>query len=180
MNPLIELSDFKLEEKLQQLVSKERELQTEILRHISEVMRRRLYLHRGFSSLFDYLTRHCKYSAAAAQRRIEAVRLMAHVPELEEKIESGKVNLSQVAELQRSIRISEKTGTTVPLEKKQAILCKLETKNKYDSHHLLGIEPAYRRNRKDPSSKRRVCSDANSPESDSDAKTQSLQKSGLC
>lgn len=53
-----------------QLVQQERELLIEILRHLREIERRRLFSALGFKSLFDYAVKRLKYSEDQAGRRI--------------------------------------------------------------------------------------------------------------
>ena len=79
------------------LVSNEREITALILHCLREIDRRRLYCDLGCSSLFDFCVKQLGYSEGAAYRRIKAARLIAKVPEVEEKIKSGKLNLSQLA-----------------------------------------------------------------------------------
>ena len=50
-----------------------------VIDHLLEIESRKLYLSRGFSGLFDYVARGLGYSAAAAWRRINAMKLCAHV-----------------------------------------------------------------------------------------------------
>lgn len=88
------LSNEKLDKNLQQLVHREREILSEILLHICEVDRRKLYLELAYPNLFSYMTEHLRYSAGSAQRRIDAARLSKEVPEIVESLESGSLNLS--------------------------------------------------------------------------------------
>src|SRR5687768_2884168 len=98
------MTNLQLETELKSLVSKEQELLEEILLRIREVDSRKLYLERGYSSLFEYLTREIGYSGASAQRRIDTVRLSYDVPEVIEKVGSGELNLSQIGHAQRGFR----------------------------------------------------------------------------
>ena len=91
------LSNIQLHLEIKKLYQRERELLAEILEHIQECDRRRLYLEFGYPNLFSYLTRHIGYSEGAAQRRIDAARLMTDIPEVKEKIESGKIQLSHIS-----------------------------------------------------------------------------------
>ena len=59
-------SDALLLSDLKTLVAKERELLIEVLNHLKEVEVRRLYLARGYSSLFSYMTDELKYSESSA------------------------------------------------------------------------------------------------------------------
>lgn len=89
---------------LKGLVKKERELLHNILETIREVDCRRMYLEMGYSSLFDYLTQAVGYSNASAQRRIDAARLLAEIPQLGEKIQSGELKLNQISMVQKAAR----------------------------------------------------------------------------
>ena len=99
-----QLSNDALVENLELLVQKERELTAEIVEHIAEVERRRLYLKEGKKNLFQYLTEKFGYSNGPAQRRIDAARLLLDAPELRENLEKGEINLSQVAVLASGFR----------------------------------------------------------------------------
>jgi len=94
------LSDNELHAKIKGLVKNERELLTEILRHLAEIERRRLYSFYKCNSLFDYCIRRLGYSEPQAQRRINASRLICEIPEVEEKISSGALSLTNVAQAQ--------------------------------------------------------------------------------
>lgn len=56
MNTLHQLSDTELLSQTQKLVARERELTLEILWHLQEVEKRRLYSQFACSSLFEYCT----------------------------------------------------------------------------------------------------------------------------
>ncbi|MGZ3710209.1 MAG: HNH endonuclease [Bdellovibrionota bacterium] len=114
------MNNFQLENELKTLVAQERELLHEILLRIREVESRKLYLERGYSSLFDYLTREIGYSCASAQRRIDTVRLSREIPEVIEKVRDGALNLSQIGHAQKGFRRKE-----ISKEEKQSLLDKL-------------------------------------------------------
>src|SRR6185312_13987659 len=94
------LTDSELTEKIKSLAREERELTKNIIEHIAEIDRRKTFLAMAYSSLYEYLTKEIGYSAGAAQRRIDAARLLERVPEVAAKIESGAINLSQISKLQ--------------------------------------------------------------------------------
>jgi hypothetical protein len=114
METLSKLSNQELDRVLLGLVQTERQTLGEILLHIKEVYRRRMYLRLSYGSLFDYLTKHLKYSAGSAQRRIDACKLSESVPDLIENLESGDLSLAQVSLVQRSFREKEKEARSVP------------------------------------------------------------------
>ncbi|MFZ4403157.1 MAG: hypothetical protein ACOYOK_03565, partial [Pseudobdellovibrionaceae bacterium] len=98
--PLQNLPSEVLHNKLMELTSRERKLTTHILWHLAEVDRRKLYLQMAYPSFFEYLVRGLGYAPASAQRRIDAARLLAQLPQNEsqqvaEKIEAGDLNLTQ-------------------------------------------------------------------------------------
>lgn len=101
-------SDETLLDDLKSLVSKERELVTEILHYLKEVEDRRLYLERGFSSLYDFATKELGYSEGAAHRRIAAMRLIKEIPQVEEKLEKGKISLMVASQIQSFVRRENK------------------------------------------------------------------------
>lgn len=110
------------------LVKEERRITREILDHINEVERRRLYAELGFSSIFDWLVKDLGYSESAAYRRMQAARILRAVPEAAEKLESGALGLSVLAKVQTLIRADEKrTGEKISTEIKTEILTKVES-----------------------------------------------------
>ncbi len=92
------MTNRELETKLETLVQKEREITLEILRLILEVERRGLHL--PFRNLQNYLVKKYKYSYPAANGRVQAARLLKSVPRAEEKILTGDLNLSTMAQTQ--------------------------------------------------------------------------------
>jgi 5-methylcytosine-specific restriction endonuclease McrA len=93
---LSRLSDSQLIKRLDALVEKERETTLEVLRHIIEFDRRKLYLGLGHSSLFDYCTLQLGYSASSAQRRIKTARCIIKFPEILGLLENNDLNLTGV------------------------------------------------------------------------------------
>lgn len=91
------LSDDQLISKTRLLVKQERELLTEVLHHLSEVGRRRLFSSLKFKSLFEYAVKELGYSDDQAYRRVKAAELLQQIPEIEAKIESGNLNLANLS-----------------------------------------------------------------------------------
>ena len=129
---------------LKRMVADERKLLTTILHHLKEVEDRRLYLERGHSSLFAFVTEELGYSESAAQRRIQAMRLMRDVPKVEEKIESGKLTLSVASQVQSFLRSEEKRGEerVMSTPEKLEVIEKLEgTSTRACERKLAEIQP---------------------------------------
>jgi hypothetical protein len=107
------LNDFSLEQHLLDCVRRERAAVADVLRYLREVEARQLFLARGFSSLFAYCTGKLGYSEPEAYLRIQAMRLMRAVPEVEARIESGALSMSVAAEIQGAARREKMTAPAV-------------------------------------------------------------------
>tara|TARA_B100001248_G_scaffold245670_1_gene215697 strand:+ start:3419 stop:4303 length:885 start_codon:yes stop_codon:yes gene_type:complete len=97
----MKLSNQELNQKLIDLSRKERVLVNEILDHLKEVQKRRLYAKLAYSSLFEYCVKELKMSEGSAGRKIAAMRMITEVPEMEEKLKSGSMHLSTLSMAQR-------------------------------------------------------------------------------
>ena len=111
----------------------------EILRHLQEISRRKLYADLKYASLFEYAVRELGYSEAAASRRIQAVYLIREIPEVAPKIESGALNLTNVCQAQSFFRDMKKVEPAAALTKDQktAVLAKLEDKSSREGQRIL-------------------------------------------
>jgi 5-methylcytosine-specific restriction endonuclease McrA len=92
------------------LVKEERELLTKILHHLREIDRRRLYSSLQYKSLYHFTVKHLDYPEAQAYRRINAMKLLNELPELEEKISTGDISLTHLS-LAQALFNSEKKVT---------------------------------------------------------------------
>jgi 5-methylcytosine-specific restriction endonuclease McrA len=98
------LSDQQLLSRVDDIVAKDRKLTLDLLIHLREVERRRLYLELGYSSMFVYCTARLKYSEPSAVRRIAAARCLAEFPRLLPLLESGEVNPTTVSMIAKHIK----------------------------------------------------------------------------
>ncbi|MFZ4405671.1 MAG: hypothetical protein ACOYOK_16385, partial [Pseudobdellovibrionaceae bacterium] len=143
--PLVlqKLESEALHNKLIELTSRERKLTTHILWHLAEVDRRKLYLQMAYPSFFEYMVTGLGYAPASAQRRIDAARLLAQLPQNEsqqvaEKIEAGDLNLTQISKLQSFSRQARKeTGKTISPEQKSQILQQIENQSVVQTEKIL-------------------------------------------
>ena len=111
-NPLSiigELPDYLLLAQARQLARHEQALQILVLDHLREIQARRLYLHRGYGSLFDYVVHELGYTAAAAWRRINAMRLCTQTRGARELLRDGSLSLSNAAQLQNAFERDERS-----------------------------------------------------------------------
>lgn len=130
MERFSELTNDQVIDRLKRKVLEERETLIEILDLLFQVEKRRIYLERGFSSLFEFATVELAYSGAAAHRRIEAMRLRKSLPEVGSKIVCGAVNLSTIAKLTQFIRTKEKSDESkMPVDEKKEWLARIENKS---------------------------------------------------
>ena len=96
---LSSLSNQELVTNLTALVAVEKTTNDEVVLHLAEVERRKLYLSLGHSSLFDYAVSGLGYSRSAAYRRIDAARVSCRHPEVERSLIEGKISLSAIQSL---------------------------------------------------------------------------------
>jgi hypothetical protein len=97
---LKQLSNEDLISKTEKAVRIEREATTHVVRLFQEISERKLFLERGFPSLYEMVTKQFGYCAGSAMRRINSMRLIQAIPEVEAKIESGELSLSVASEVQ--------------------------------------------------------------------------------
>ncbi|MBS1969514.1 MAG: HNH endonuclease [Bdellovibrionales bacterium] len=135
------MTPLELHNQLTYLVKTERKITHEVLLCIQRMDSDRAYAELGFSSLFDYLVQGQKYSEGSAQRRISAARLIKEIPGTAEKIQEGKINLTQLAKLSVAVKQEQKvTGAKVSTAVKKELLLQMESKNGFETDRLLGKE----------------------------------------
>jgi hypothetical protein len=139
MKNLKSLSNEVLLQNTQALVAEERKLTTQVLWHLYEIQRRRLYAERGHGSLFEYAVQCLGYSEAAAGRRIAAMRLLAEVPEIEPALQKGDVSLSTLSAIQHFIQRKEEP---VSREEKKELVFALQGKSRRECEiELARLDP---------------------------------------
>lgn len=126
------MTNLEIETRMRKLVGEERKITREILELINLAESRRLHLERGFSSLFDWLTKSFGYSEAAAQRRIQAARLVKAVPEAASKIETGALTLTNLSKAQSVFRLEK-----APAAQKVELVRELEGKSGKEAEKIL-------------------------------------------
>lgn len=124
---------------LEKHVKSERKLMHVILVHIYEVHSRRLYFERGFASTYEYL-KYLGYSESAAYERLRSAELLGKLPEVTEKLREGKVNLTQLNQVQRVVRQKEQSGGVITLEQTAELIEKIENKNIFETKKVLAEE----------------------------------------
>lgn len=131
-------SDQTIVSELRQAIQEERKITLQILHLINEAHSRRLYASTGFSTPFEWLTKEFGYSAAAAMRRLDSARALREVPSIEKKIETGEVNLTNLAKAQSVIRNEEKrTGERMDALERKKTFELIENRSSREAEALL-------------------------------------------
>lgn len=90
------LSDDELVAEVKRLAFCERGVTVDLITHLAELDKRRLYLAAGFSSLFTYCTEVLRLSEHAAFQRILAARKARRFPVILRMLADGSLNLTSV------------------------------------------------------------------------------------
>ena len=106
--PFSELGDQQLLEQTKRLAANQRDIDVHILDHLDEIDRRGLALRRGFSSLFDYAVRELRFTDAAAQRRIQAMRLCRRHGWVRACLQSGELSMTAAGQLEATFAGAER------------------------------------------------------------------------
>src|SRR4029453_8805948 len=88
------LSDSDLITRLPELVLVEREAMADVIEHLVEVERRRLYLEQATSSLYKYCEERLGYSEDEASKRGRVAHLALRFPRALEELRSGAIHLT--------------------------------------------------------------------------------------
>ena len=110
--PFSSLGDQQLLEQTRRLAANQRGLEVHILDHLDEIDRRGLALRRGFSSLFDYAVRELRFTDAAAQRRIQTMRLCRRHGWVRAMLHSGELSVTSAAQLETAFGAAERQCRT--------------------------------------------------------------------
>ena len=129
------LSNESLLDQTKSLVQQERRITIQILLHLEEISRRRLYAPLGYSSLFDYCIGELRYSEGAAGRRINATRLMTEIPEVKTSIAEGKLSVSTASQVQSFLRAQ--TSVQMSVENKKELLNSVAGKSRRECEKIL-------------------------------------------
>lgn len=138
---LTQISNQELISRMEKLVRTERKITHLVLLHIVEIEDRKLYAKLGFDGMYSYLTKGLGYSESSAYRRLQSARLLRKVPEIAVKIEEGKLNLSQLTQVQKSLREQTPSGSqALTSSATLAVLEKIENKSAFETEKVLASE----------------------------------------
>jgi 5-methylcytosine-specific restriction endonuclease McrA len=100
-------TDVQILSELKTWVGKEREAVTHVLHYLREVEERKLYLQEA-SSLKEFCMKVLRYSRHEAQARVDAMRLLKVVPEIDADIDAGRLSLTVAAQTMSNFRKDDK------------------------------------------------------------------------
>ncbi len=128
----------------------------ELLMHLQEVELRRAYAKLSYSSLWEYVVKALGYSESQASERLNAMRLLKAVPEVKERLQDNKINLTVAASAQRFFQNEKKEfNKTYTPEQKLEVIQKLENASKREAEKVfIEYSPEYKK----PEEKLRIVS----------------------
>jgi hypothetical protein len=94
MNIVSTLSDWELLERIPLLVQAERRASAEVIEHLVEIDRRRLFLGQACSSLYSYCLERLGYSEDESHTRVRVARLAESLPAVLDELRSGAIHLT--------------------------------------------------------------------------------------
>ena len=124
--------------KTKELVQREREITLGVLHHLQEIARRKSYLVMGYGTLFDFTVKELGYSTGAAFRRIEAMKLLTEIPEVEDRVRRGEVSLSNLALVQNVVKEQRKKGVEVLSSEKKEWVERVVHQSTREAESILG------------------------------------------
>jgi hypothetical protein len=98
------MTSVEIVEKAKVFVAKEREATGEVLKLLRVIEDRKIYAELGFPSLWEFSTKYLGYDEGQTYRRIAAMKLIKNNPQVEKKIESGKMSLTTAARVHTFIK----------------------------------------------------------------------------
>ncbi|MBC7692148.1 MAG: hypothetical protein H7222_10285 [Methylotenera sp.] len=136
-------SNDALLEATQNLAQNERRITLEILHHLREIERRRAFAKLGHASLWEYAMKELNYSESSAYRRISAMRALNEHPELEEKIQEGKITVTTVSQVQTFLKAEQFQANKVySADAKRELFAKCAGKSGKDvTRELITLSP---------------------------------------
>ncbi len=103
MQSISSLSDSELLARMPDLVRTERGAMADVIVHLVEIGRRRLYLDQACSSLYSYCRERLSFSEDEALKRVRVARLVERLPRALAELETGSIHLTGLFLLSRHL-----------------------------------------------------------------------------
>jgi 5-methylcytosine-specific restriction endonuclease McrA len=133
----LQLTDEQIHKNLIENTATEEKCRNLCLQLLREVQRRKLFSKYHCTSLFEYVTQILGYSESEANLRISAMWALIQTPEIEAKIESGELSLTNVAKAHRELRKEEKSGRKVSKQERLELFSSLEGQSKREAEKII-------------------------------------------
>lgn len=133
-------SDDQIEADLYRDVRTELDVLPRILARLREVETRKIHSKHRFSSLEEYAVKKLGYTEDEAARRISAMRLLKELPQLEKKVEEGKLKLTHLVRARTVFRKEAKANRARTKEQKLSLLERLENTTLRQADKTLELE----------------------------------------
>jgi 5-methylcytosine-specific restriction endonuclease McrA len=131
------LTDESLHNGAQKFALAEQEALINLLRHLLEIDRRRLFSTFKCGSLFEYVVSELNYPEDRAVRRISAMRLLRDVPEIEKQVTDGDLSLTNIVMAQTLFAKERKAGNEYTSEQKIKVLSSLENQSTREAKKII-------------------------------------------
>jgi hypothetical protein len=128
------LSDADLILSTQSALRDLRQAEVLLLRHFAEIAERRLWTEAG--SLYKFLAQTFNLTDDQIYPRLQATRLLQALPEIEVKIESGQLSVTNALKAQQVFTAESKTRL-VTKEEKREVIASLENTSTRESDRIL-------------------------------------------
>jgi hypothetical protein len=111
-----------------------RQAEVKLLLHFEEISARRLWTEAG--SLYKFLAQTFQLTDDQIYPRLQAMRLIEALPELEVKLESGQLSITNALKAQQ-VFAAESKSRVVPLEEKRELIASLENASTREADRIL-------------------------------------------
>ncbi len=130
-------ADQKLIDETDNAVQAEREATVRVLKNFIEIDRRRIFAVYGKGSFKEFVMSRYNFSEDETWRRINAMKLLREVPEVEEKMESGSISMTHLGVAQSLFKHeSKKHDRTFTPEEKLEVLEKMENTSTREAQRM--------------------------------------------
>jgi len=119
------------------VVQNERASTLEVLHHLREIEVRRLFVECGYTSMHEMCIKRFKYSEGQTQRRLSSARLLTELPEIQDKIQDGSLNITTLSKMQTFVRSEKQAQHVLSKQDKLELLTELENKSTREAEREL-------------------------------------------
>jgi hypothetical protein len=132
------MTDHELVGQVSSLFAREKRIGDAILLGLKEIKVRRIYVDLGYPSLFEMLVKHFRLSESSTYTRLQALKLIEAVPEVQGDLFTGALSLTNAALAQSFIQQSEKdTNTPLSIEERKEVIDAVKGKSQKEARATL-------------------------------------------